>query len=427
MFSVSAKGGCFSLQGTIMLNNTVSTKVLGIAFFGVLLAVLSLTACGGGGGGSVTLVPGLAVSAVTSHASGVAPLAVFFDATGTTDLHLTSYPTQPFHDLQYTWNFGDSAGSPAPSGTVTTWLAGSQTGTASCTPTPLPGCRNYATGAITAHVYENTGTFYPSLTIYDGTNTTTYNLPAITVTAFSGTTYCYYSSSAYGSCPSGGTEYTTSGDFVTDIGNAITAGARQILFKRGDTFTSTTGATISKAGPGIIGSYGSSGSAVPVLSTSGTGYGVILNMNSGSDWRVMDLNLTDSTSANTEKGVYGLSHVTVLRTTFSNLLYATEANGGIGVNNYFVVQDSTIGTSSQGGGASYGIYTTGNYVATLGTYININQIGTSHDIRYQGGNDLIISNNNLIGGSGYEGFLVHGAAQYGEISDKQTQLSGYFY
>src|SRR5262245_45132397 len=64
-----------------------------------------------------------------SRTNGVAPLAVFFDATGTT----ATSTTRPFHDLDYTWTFGDPAsGSRSTSGRS----------------------KNQAKGAVAAHVFE---------------------------------------------------------------------------------------------------------------------------------------------------------------------------------------------------------------------------------------------------------------------------------
>src|SRR5688500_14792000 len=42
-------------------------------------------------------------SLVASRTSGVAPLAVFFDASGTT----STDTSRPFHDLEYRWGFDD--------------------------------------------------------------------------------------------------------------------------------------------------------------------------------------------------------------------------------------------------------------------------------------------------------------------------------
>src|SRR4030067_554946 len=148
-----------------MPNNitAVSRSLPGVIFaalFAALFSVWGLAACSGGGGGSTstntTPAPapgGLVLSLVPARTSGVAPLAVFFDASATTDTGVTN---RPFHDLEYTWSFGDpSAG---------TWANGAQPGVSS---------KNSATGPVTAHVFETPGAYTVSLTAFDGTNTAT--------------------------------------------------------------------------------------------------------------------------------------------------------------------------------------------------------------------------------------------------------------
>jgi len=77
---------------------------------------------------SATAPGGIVLSLVPARTSGVAPLAVFFDASGTTDIGVT---TRPFHDLEYTWSFGDPGSG--------TWASGAQPGVSS---------RNSATGPV---------------------------------------------------------------------------------------------------------------------------------------------------------------------------------------------------------------------------------------------------------------------------------------
>src|SRR5258706_13865531 len=119
---------------------------------------------GGGGGGGTPPACGLAANAnvtlsvVASRMSGAAPLAVFFDATGTT----ATATTRPFHDLEYLWDFGDAGAG--------NWARGSRVGTSS---------RNAATGAVSAHVFESAGTYIVCTTVTDGTDSAA---QAITVT-----------------------------------------------------------------------------------------------------------------------------------------------------------------------------------------------------------------------------------------------------
>jgi hypothetical protein len=97
----------------------------------------------------------------TSRVTGVAPLSVFFDASGTK----AKYTTLPFHELEYQWEFGDKTGavlnlSPPLTGT-STWNTGSRASVSN---------RDLATGPVTAHVFETPGTYFVTLNVTDGTN-----------------------------------------------------------------------------------------------------------------------------------------------------------------------------------------------------------------------------------------------------------------
>jgi hypothetical protein len=239
-----------------------------------------------------------------TRTSGIAPLYVAMEAVNTTDTAVTALP---FHELQYVWNFGDSAGSPV---SGTTWTYGAGAGVNS---------RNTATGAVTGHVYENAGTFSPSVTIYDGVSVVVKTLPSITVYATSdatngfglaANTICVYQTTENFTCPNGGTSHQQA-TFETAIA-AYAATGKQLLFQRGDTFTNNAVATIVKNGPGLIGAYGSG--AKPIVLNSGfnnyqLGFGdkyhvaIAACTHAGDctvgelkDWRVMDLAFTASTS-----------------------------------------------------------------------------------------------------------------------------------
>lgn len=161
------------------ISNTSSTK----CGFALIVAVMFIAACNGGKESPVITLtntpaqttttttapttpasppgiascttPAIGLTFAASRLSGVAPLAVFFDATATT----ATATTRPFHDIEYKWNFGDPAGSPV---NGTTWTNGSRAGASS---------RNAATGPVAAHVFETPGTYTVALTAFDGTNT----------------------------------------------------------------------------------------------------------------------------------------------------------------------------------------------------------------------------------------------------------------
>lgn len=223
---------------------------------------------------------GIVLSLVPARTSGVAPLAVFFDASGTTDIAIT---TRPFHDLEYTWSFGDPGSG--------TWASGAQPGVSS---------KNSATGPVAAHVFETPGTYTVSLTAFDGTSTAA-TTTTITVqnpdTVFAGTnTICINASgSDFTGCPSGA-DTSTNSNFVTAL-SANIAMHKRILFRRGDTFTAATSAAITVTGPGIVGAFGTG--VAPVVQMTGAetpNNAPILNLSSANtptikDWRIMDLEL----------------------------------------------------------------------------------------------------------------------------------------
>ncbi|MEQ1836797.1 MAG: PKD domain-containing protein, partial [Candidatus Nitrotoga sp.] len=162
----------------------------------------------------------ITLSLLPSRTSGVAPLSVFFDTSGTTDPSMTS---RPFHDLEYTWNFGDT--------TAGTWANGTQPGVSS---------KNTATGPVAAHVFEIPGTYTVTVTAYDGINTATTN-KTITVqdpnTVFVGTnTICVAQLTTpvagVNGCPSGALTVMQS-SFPAAVNTYALTGKR-VLFKRGD-------------------------------------------------------------------------------------------------------------------------------------------------------------------------------------------------
>ena len=136
------------------------------------------------------LIPALAAAAPTaqltaSRTSGTAPMAVFFDATGTTD---TTTTLDTFRELGYQFNFGD----------------------------PLPGVWQYDSlpknlqtgGPLAAHVFETPGTYVVNLTVKDASGNSSSASVTINVqsadTVYSGTnTVCISANTDFTGCPSG--------------------------------------------------------------------------------------------------------------------------------------------------------------------------------------------------------------------------------
>ncbi len=179
-----------------------------------------------------------------SRVTGVAPLAVSFDTVGST----STATSLPFHEMKYTWTFGDPAGA--------TWAYGAKAGAAS---------KNAASGPVAAHVFETPGTYTVSVTSYDGTTTMTRST-VITVTnpntVFAANTLCVSNTTTPVGGDGDGCPVGAQGEQITNWSLIGTRSStyKRILLKRGDTWNTNARANMS-AGPGIIGVYGSG--AVP--------------------------------------------------------------------------------------------------------------------------------------------------------------------
>lgn len=221
----------------------------------------ALPACGGGGGGgsgasaatssagnvlvtpaevpAAPTVPGFTASLAASRISGVAPLYVNFDATGTT--HPQSI--NPTHELFYSWMFGDAAAG--------NWANGVQSAGLTS--------KNAAFGPVTGHVFETPGTYVVNLIVMDGVNTATKSV-SITVQdpniVYAGTnTICLSSSSNFTGAPLGSAKYTVSSDMYAAF-NSYKASNKRILFCKADNWTCSAQMAFTNITDTIVGGYG---------------------------------------------------------------------------------------------------------------------------------------------------------------------------
>lgn len=269
----------------------------------------------------LALVPSLGAAAIqpaleASRTSGVAPLMVFFDATGSSDSGFTG---RPFHDLEYRWNFGDAA---------TTWNRGARAGSSS---------RNAATGPVAAHLYETPGTYTATLSVFNGSGTATRKV-TITVAdpanAFSGiNTICFSTGKrGFSGCPANAQQVKTT-DFGTAIGTYKSSGKR-LLFRRGETFTSSKMPVIDVDGPGIVGAFGPLADPRPVLRNPANNNALQFSSHKTPrirDWRVMDLDIEGSGS-NQSNGIAlvgGFDQLTLLRLSLRKQRVAVMADAFI--------------------------------------------------------------------------------------------------
>ena len=227
----------------------------------------------------------LTLKASAVRDTGISPLLVFFDATGTTDASLSGNSTT-FQDVTYTWNFGDTGAS----GT-NTWAYGANAGNSS---------RNSASGGVAAHLYVTPGAdsaYTVTVTANDGTNTASCQLG---VTAYDpsgsngfagGATTCVASSGTpvAGSqgCPAGAA-VLRSASFVSAL-SAHMGNGKRVLFNCGDTFSGTNYTlSATKASIGAYGSCVGTTTNRPILQASASN--IMFNMGTSSgDIRITDM------------------------------------------------------------------------------------------------------------------------------------------
>jgi len=389
------------------INRIVSYKAFWAAALAIIFAGIGLlAACGGGGGTSASAIPPssgappvvvpptiplattctatsgpLTLSAGAVRASGVAPLAIIFDATAT--IH-TNPAVKTFHDIEYRWSFGDPGGN---------WATGSRPGAGNS--------RNSATGPVAAHVYENNGFYTIDVTAFDGTNTATCQ---ILVTAddpdivFAGAaTTCISDTADFTGCPAGANQITTS-NFATGV-SAITVGnsVRRLLFRRGGTWSAATAGTILAPGPGIIGAFG--GGPDPLVQAV-TAFAAINPR--AADWRIMDIRVDGgSATASGVLGDAGASQILLLRLSISNLHNGLVFSDFNALFDQIAVVDSSI-SNIIGGGGGQGGYIAASRFMFLGNTIDDTTLA-EHGLRMPYANTAVISNNLFSRAAGTDG------------------------
>lgn len=213
----------------------------------------------------------ITIDVAPSRTSGVAPLAVIFDARGTT----CDDVDYPFRELGYLWDFDDDDYSTFDGGTI---------------------------GPVVSHVFDQPGTYSVSVLVVNANGDVKSQGVTITVsdpdTVFAGTlTTCVSTSGTFTGAPSGCTQVTSS-DYDAALSTYGGSGKR-VLFRRGETFVSSTAATLTNTSEATIGAFGTGTSPdargiftnAPVISVMHNGSVHVLGSNptTCTDLRVMDL------------------------------------------------------------------------------------------------------------------------------------------
>jgi len=318
------------------------------------------------------------IAAVTpSRTSGVAPLCVTFDATGTTDADTTA----PFHDLLYIWNFGDSGDG--------TWDNGANTAQS----------KNFATGAVCGHVYETPGTYTWTMVVWDGT-TSDVETGTITVTdpdtVFSGTNTVVVSTGTDFTGKPTGADEVTSSDFDAALSANIGAGKR-VLFKRGDTFTSSATGNLSAAGAMTVGAWGTG--ADPIVNSTNVSGVININNTLVDDLRVMDFDIRGSGVSDTGVAINvgaTVDNVLLLRNKTSNTGKGISVQSSE-VMNGTIIQENEISDfyAASGGNAFFGRLATS---AVLGNLLGPAGSTAEHVLRIQRSQKVAVCNNTVLSG-----------------------------
>jgi hypothetical protein len=262
----------------------------------------------------------LTLKAGAVRVSGISPLFVFFDATGTTDSSISG-GASAFQDVHYAWNFGDSGVSGKG-----TWMYGAN---------PGKNSRNAATGAVAAHLYVTAGTdtvYTATVTASNGTNKASCHL-SVTVYDPSGAkgfagkqTTCVASSGkptpGSGGCPIGARALKTA-SFNEALSSSNLGSRKRVLFKCGDTFAGDS-ATLSGTG-WSVGAYGGcegSQENRPVLRDSGANGQLMVAIDAG-DGRIADLDLEGNGTAASAVGTPG----SITRIPYQITLFNLLSNG----------------------------------------------------------------------------------------------------
>lgn len=238
------------------------------------------------------LAPAVAAAApkasFTPSRSGscVAPCAVFFDATATSDPSTDA----PFHDLDHRWDFGDERGE--------SWsISGAP--------------KNRAVGGIAGHLFTHPGTFTVTLQVTNragerATATHQVRVDDPEVVFGGGKTLCVSAAGDFDGCPDGAA-HARSGDFDASLANAP---GRRTLLRRGETFAWDRVVRLVDASGGgaSIGVFGKGNARATLRAAAGSR--VLLDP--GNDWRVAHVELVGTgvkESAIDEKG--GVARFTV--------------------------------------------------------------------------------------------------------------------
>ncbi len=286
-----------------------------------------------------------------SRTAGVAPLSVFFDATGTGGLM-----EGDFLDARFSWEFDVDDTDP-------------------------DGRYESGEGFVAAHVFEEPGTYRVRVSVTDRSGETETAETQITVEDVD-ETWSTYHFAADGEDANPGTVQSpkkTLRHALEDL-----AGPKvRIRLRRGDVWRLDQGLTLSADGPGIVESYGDTSDPAPVIHATWEDAG---------DWRLMDVALRAGGSSHRGPRYPGGVHLSgrdnlVAGVRFSKLgSYISPLYGA----------RNTIYDSFAAEAGPYFVYgSQSRRFAIIGNDVEVESDHAEHVIRFQGGHKGYIAHNKL--------------------------------
>jgi len=326
-----------------------------------------------------------AAMTTANRTSGVAPLAVFFDAadtvnegTGGTPGSATAPPNWPF-----TWTSGVFQPADMEGSQFEWWFDDPSSGVWANDRLS----KNTATGFTAAHVFETPGTYTVTLRVTSPDGRVDTYKQTITVTAFAGVTH-YASASGTGDGTSASSPQSLSSGWSWVTG----APGRRLLLNRGDTFN-ISGLSASQTGM-IVGAYGT-GAAPSIVVTGGGSVWY-----SSTDITLMDLQIEPS-GGSSSPGLINDANHRVDRFLALRLMLKGWAG---------VQTERVIGSlSNPNSGVAWVECTIDNLNQSTGMYVGGYQIAVmggriantaSHNLRLWTGAKAVVSHNRFEGGVG---------------------------
>lgn len=311
---------------------------------------------------TVTITDTSSTNAITavleaSRTTCTAPCGIMFNASATS----SNGVAEPFHQLHYTWNYGD---------------VGS-------TFQQRPGIdANKSTSPIGAHVYQQAGTYTATLTVTGddgGTDTQTaeiiVNDPDV---VYAAETYCVSNTNNFSACPTQNisfhlTSFSAAATFLSNLRFNQVGQPTRVLFRAGDTFIATNQFTIRETTAALqIASFGSG--ADPIISLDSlVNNETLFFIHDVTDITFRNINFKGSYDPTSGTGIHALAiwfylavtDALVYQNSFSGVDTAVYPHGGANLTTNAPSQYQMIVDNSITNWQDYGLFGTFGYLGTL--------------------------------------------------------------